>query len=46
MSAKTKVCRQLDRVKPEFGEGIVAIYVMRRFIRFVAVEIESVGGGN
>jgi hypothetical protein len=45
--AKPQVCRQLDRMEPELGGGVVAIHVnMRRLIRLMAVEIESIGAGS
>jgi len=43
MGAKSKVCRQLYGIKPEFSGQIVAIDMnMSRLIRLVTVEIETI----
>ncbi len=41
---KPEIPRHAYRINPEFGREVITIHVnMRRFIRFVAVEIEAVG---
>jgi hypothetical protein len=44
VGAKSKVRRQLHRIEPEFCGNVIAIDMnMRRLVRLMAVEIESVG---